>query len=73
MIARIIDFSVKHRVMVLAVIAIGCVAGWRALQTVPVDATPDLSDTQVSLLAERIDADEILNRLVASVPRPKES
>jgi copper/silver efflux system protein len=46
-ISRIIDFSVRHRFMVLAVIAIGCLAGWRAMQSVPVDATPDLSDTQV--------------------------
>ena len=46
-ISRIIDFSVKHRLMVLALIVIGCIAGWRAMQSVPVDATPDLSDTQV--------------------------
>jgi copper/silver efflux system protein len=45
--SRIIDFSVKHRFVVLAVIAVGCFAGWRAMVSIPVDATPDLSDTQV--------------------------
>ena len=47
MINRIIDFSVQHKLAVLTVIAIACVAGWWAMVTVPVDAIPDLSDTQV--------------------------
>jgi Cu(I)/Ag(I) efflux system membrane protein CusA/SilA len=47
LINRIIDFSVQHKLAVLTVIAIACVAGWWAMVTVPVDAIPDLSDTQV--------------------------
>jgi Cu(I)/Ag(I) efflux system membrane protein CusA/SilA len=47
MINRIIDFSAKHKLAVLAIIAAACIAGWRAMVTLPLDATPDLSDTQV--------------------------
>ena len=47
MINRIIDFSVKHKLAVLALAGVGCIAGWRAMVSLPLDATPDLSDTQV--------------------------
>ena len=47
MINRIIDFSVQHKLAVLASIAVACIAGWWAMVTLPLDATPDLSDTQV--------------------------
>ena len=50
MINRIIDFSVEHKLAVLAVIAVACIAGWWAMVTLPLDATPDLSDTQVIIL-----------------------
>src|ERR1700724_3169912 len=51
MINRIIDFSVKHKLAVLALAAVGCIAGWRAMVTLPLDATPDLSDTQVIIFS----------------------
>ena len=47
MINRIIDFSVEHKGLVFVVVAAACVAGWWALATVPLDATPELGDTQV--------------------------
>jgi Cu(I)/Ag(I) efflux system membrane protein CusA/SilA len=47
MINRIIDFSVNNKLLVIALVAAACVAGWWAMVTVPLDATPDLSDTQV--------------------------
>ncbi len=47
MINRIIDFSVKHKIAVLAAIGIACIFGWWAMMSLPLDATPDLSDTQV--------------------------
>src|SRR5246127_4605815 len=47
MINKIIDFSVKHKLAVLAIIAVACIGGWWAVVTLPLDATPDLSDTQV--------------------------
>jgi copper/silver efflux system protein len=51
MINRIIDFSVEHKLAVLATIAVACIAGWWAMVTMPLDATPDLSDTQVIILS----------------------
>src|ERR1039458_6109007 len=47
MINRIIDFSVEHKLAVIALTVAACVAGWWAMVTLPLDATPDLSDTQV--------------------------
>jgi Cu(I)/Ag(I) efflux system membrane protein CusA/SilA len=47
MINRVIDFSVKNKLLVLAVIAAACVCGWWAMRSLPLDATPDLSETQV--------------------------
>jgi hypothetical protein len=53
MISRIIDFSVEHKLAVLAMIAVACIAGWWAMVTLPLDATPDLSDTQVIIPEHR--------------------
>ncbi len=47
MINRIIDFSVKHKLLVLAGVAVACIFGWWAMMSLPLDATPDLSETQV--------------------------
>ena len=47
MINRIVDFSVNNKFIVFAVVAAACIAGWWSLKTVPLDAIPDLSDTQV--------------------------
>src|ERR1700692_4351735 len=47
MINKIIDFSVEHKLAVLTLIGVACIAGWWAMVTMPLDATPDLSDTQV--------------------------
>src|SRR5437879_5460414 len=47
MINRIIDFSVEHKFVVLASVALACIFGCWAMLGIPLDATPDLSDTQV--------------------------
>jgi Cu(I)/Ag(I) efflux system membrane protein CusA/SilA len=47
MIKRIIEYSVEHKLGVLTLIGVACIAGWWAMVTMPLDATPDLSDTQV--------------------------
>ena len=47
MIHRIIDFSVKNKFLVLLLVGAAAVAGAWSLQRVPLDAIPDLSDTQV--------------------------
>ena len=47
MILRIIDFSVRNKFLVLLLVGAAAVAGAWSLQRVPLDAIPDLSDTQV--------------------------
>jgi len=47
MINRIIDFSVKNKFIVFALVILACVAGWWSMKNVALDAIPDLSDTQV--------------------------
>ncbi|MCU0594728.1 MAG: efflux RND transporter permease subunit, partial [Desulfobacterota bacterium] len=47
MINRIIDFSVKNRLVVFILVAAASLAGWWSMKRVSLDAIPDLSDTQV--------------------------
>ena len=47
MIERIIDWSVRNTFLVLLFVAAAAVAGAVALRHVPLDAIPDLGDTQV--------------------------
>ncbi|VAW69637.1 Cobalt-zinc-cadmium resistance protein CzcA; Cation efflux system protein CusA [hydrothermal vent metagenome] len=47
MIARLIIWSIKNRLLVLLICALLCVAGIYSMRTIPVDALPDLSDVQV--------------------------
>lgn len=52
MLARIIDFSLKNKVLVLAATAALVLGGVYALKNIPLDAIPDLSDTQVIIYTE---------------------
>ena len=47
MVERIIDFSARNRFIVFLLIFGLAMAGWWALQNTPIDAIPDISDTQV--------------------------
>jgi Cu(I)/Ag(I) efflux system membrane protein CusA/SilA len=47
MIHRIIEFSARNKFVVFLFVAAACVGGWWSLRNVPLDALPDLSDTQV--------------------------
>ena len=47
MINRIIDFSVHNKVIVFILVAAACMMGWWSMQHLPLDAVPDLTDTQV--------------------------
>ena len=47
MIGRIIEFSARNRLLVLAAVAALCAFAWVTLKTIRLDALPDLSDTQV--------------------------
>src|ERR1039457_4083805 len=52
MLARIIDFSLKNKVLVLVATAALVFGGLFALKHIPLDAIPDLSDTQVIIYTE---------------------
>ncbi len=52
MIERLIDFSARQRFLVIVVVAFGLAWGLWALVNVPLDAVPDLSDTQVIVFTE---------------------
>src|SRR6476619_1623110 len=47
MISRIIDFSARNRAIVLTLAAVAVVYGWWSMHHVALDASPDLSDTQL--------------------------
>jgi Cu(I)/Ag(I) efflux system membrane protein CusA/SilA len=47
MIERIIDFSVRNKFLILLLVFAGALAGLHAFRSVPLDAIPDLGDTQV--------------------------
>ena len=47
MINRIIEFSAQNRLIVFILVAAGILGGWWSMMNVPLDALPDLSDTQV--------------------------
>jgi Cu(I)/Ag(I) efflux system membrane protein CusA/SilA len=47
MIDRLIEFSAHNRFLVLLLVGAAAVGGWWSLQSIPMDAIPDLSDTQV--------------------------
>jgi Cu(I)/Ag(I) efflux system membrane protein CusA/SilA len=52
MIARLIGWSAKNLMLMLVATAFAVVGGVWALRTLPLDAIPDLSDTQVIVYAE---------------------
>jgi len=47
MIDRIVDFSVRNKLVVFAATIVAAIAGIWSMQRMPLDAIPDLSDTQV--------------------------
>jgi Cu(I)/Ag(I) efflux system membrane protein CusA/SilA len=47
MIDRIIEFSAHNRFVVFLFVAAAVAGGWWAMRTIPLDAIPDLSETQV--------------------------
>jgi Cu(I)/Ag(I) efflux system membrane protein CusA/SilA len=52
MISRIIDFSLNNRFLVLGLTLLLAAAGIHAVRTNPVDAIPDLSETQIIVFAD---------------------
>ena len=52
MLKAIIDFSLKNRFLVVAGTLVLIFAGIYSLKNIPLDAIPDLSDTQVIIYTE---------------------
>ncbi len=52
MIARLIDWCIRNRVMVLLLCGFLIVGGWYSARNITVDAIPDLSDVQVVIRTE---------------------
>jgi Cu(I)/Ag(I) efflux system membrane protein CusA/SilA len=52
MIERIIEFSARNRFLIFILTFVAAVGGWYALQKIPVDAIPDLSETQVIIYSK---------------------
>ena len=52
MIDRIIVFCTKNKFLVFALVAAGCLWGAWSMMHLPLDATPDLSETQVIILSQ---------------------
>jgi Cu(I)/Ag(I) efflux system membrane protein CusA/SilA len=51
MIDRIIDLSIRNRFLVFALVGAACVWGFWSMMHLPLDATPDPSETQVVILS----------------------
>ena len=47
MITKIIEFSAKNKIFVLIAVGFAVAAAFGAMKRMPLDAIPDLSDTQV--------------------------
>jgi Cu(I)/Ag(I) efflux system membrane protein CusA/SilA len=65
MIESIIEWSAKNRIFVFVISAIAVVGAWWVLTKTPLDAIPDLSDTQVILYARWDRPPQILEDQVA--------
>ena len=52
MTGAIIEFSARHKGLVLILVAVAAMFGYRAMRNTKIDAIPDLSDTQVIVYAK---------------------
>lgn len=64
MITRIIDFSARNRFLVLVITAVLMGLGFYSLKNIPLDAIPDLSDTQVIIYSKWDRSPEIIEKQV---------
>lgn len=52
MVLRIIEFCAKNKFITLFAVLVLLVAGWFSMKKIPIDAIPDLSDTQVIIYSK---------------------
>ncbi len=69
MLHRIIQFALTQRLLILMVTIILAIAGWKAFQTLPIDAFPDVSTTQVKIIikAPGMTPEEVETRITAPI------
>ncbi|HVD94175.1 MAG TPA: CusA/CzcA family heavy metal efflux RND transporter [Vicinamibacterales bacterium] len=66
MIGRVIEWSAKYRGAVILVALAAAAAGWWSLRHIPLDALPDLSDTQVIVYSRWDRSPDVLEDQVTS-------
>lgn len=64
MIKKVIEFSAHNRLLVIAVTFVFIILGVYSLQKIPLDAIPDLSDTQVIIYSKWDRSPEIIEKQV---------
>jgi len=52
MVEKLIEYCVKNRFLVVLLVLFGLAGAWYSIRNIPLDAIPDLSDTQVILFTE---------------------
>ncbi len=69
MLARLIQFALTQRLLMLLVVALLAGGGWMAFQKTPIDAFPDVSTTQVKVIikAPGMTPEEVESRITAPV------
>ncbi len=69
MLARLIQFALTQRLLMLLVVALLAGGGWVAFQKTPIDAFPDVSTTQVKIVikAPGMTPEEVESRITAPV------
>ncbi|HQT43637.1 MAG TPA: efflux RND transporter permease subunit, partial [Halothiobacillus sp.] len=67
MLNRLIAFSLAQRLLVLLVAILVAGFGWMAFSTIPIDAYPDISPTQVQIIlkAPGVTPTEVETRITA--------
>ncbi|MDX1796854.1 MAG: efflux RND transporter permease subunit, partial [Hydrogenovibrio sp.] len=80
MINKIIDYSIRNRILILLLSVAVAIWGWMAFQKTPLDAIPDLSDVQVIIKTPfagqtpQVVEDQVtypISNLMMSVPKSK--
>ena len=69
MLNRIIQFALTQRLLMMMVTIILVIAGWKSFQTLPIDAFPDVSTTQVKMIikAPGMTPEEVETRITAPI------
>ena len=69
MLHKIIQFALTQRLLIILVAVLLTIAGWKAFQTLPIDAFPDVSTTQVKIIikAPGMTPEEVETRITAPI------